>query len=259
MVVLFPECFFYFPSEEFSRILFVYLSDMVIFPDFVWLWLMDWCVVSLLRQYEQSVWMHSCHLGYDWWIGSILDLRGILPWKCLPIVFLVLYVSFESLCLKFKDDIIWDSLFFIMHSIIYIIFIRCEKYVNLWFMKDEKWNTGLQRCFGALSNLHFRIKKKIFMSHCLRKFLKNFFFGGTITLWGISRDILRGLRLFWPLKLSRLYRFHSSMVECPHSIRGARVRFLDDAVQYLAFGEKYWDVMYTLRPCTSSQPSSTGT
>ena len=25
---------------------------------------------------------------------------------------------------------------------------------------------------------------------------------------------------------------------------GARVRFPDDAVQYLAFGEKYWDVMY---------------
>ncbi len=25
---------------------------------------------------------------------------------------------------------------------------------------------------------------------------------------------------------------------------GARVRFRDDAVQYLAFGEKYWDVMY---------------
>jgi hypothetical protein len=30
-----------------------------------------------------------------------------------------------------------------------------------------------------------------------------FFFGGTITLWAISRDILRGPRLFWPLKLSR--------------------------------------------------------
>jgi hypothetical protein len=175
MVFLFPECFFYFPSEEFSRILFVYLSDMVIFPDFVWLWLMDWCVVSLLRQYEQSVWMHSCHLGYDWWIGSILDLRGILPWKCLPIVFLVLYVSFESLCLKFKDDIIWDSLFFIMHSIIYIIFIRCEKYVNLWFMKDEKWNTGLQRCFGTLSNLHFRIKKKINVP-LFKKLFDKFFF-----------------------------------------------------------------------------------
>ena len=25
---------------------------------------------------------------------------------------------------------------------------------------------------------------------------------------------------------------------------GARVRFPDDAVQYLAFGEKYWDIMY---------------
>ncbi len=29
------------------------------------------------------------------------------------------------------------------------------------------------------------------------------FFCGTITLWAISRDILRGPRLFWPLKLSR--------------------------------------------------------
>jgi hypothetical protein len=29
---------------------------------------------------------------------------------------------------------------------------------------------------------------------------------------------------------------------------GAQVRFPDDAVQYLAFGEKYWDVMYTLHP-----------
>ncbi len=28
------------------------------------------------------------------------------------------------------------------------------------------------------------------------------FFCGTITLWAISRDILRGPRLFWPLKLS---------------------------------------------------------
>ncbi len=41
-----------------------------------------------------------------------------------------------------------------------------------------------------------------------------------------------------------MYRFHNSMVECPHSIGGARVRFQADAVQYLAFGEKYWDVMY---------------
>ncbi len=89
-----------------------------------------------------------------------------------------------------------------------------------------------------------------------------------------------------------MYRFHISMVERPHSIRGgpgsipgrcssifgiwreilgryvwlahpyyvqipylngrastfyqggARVRFTDDAVRYLAFGEKYWDVMY---------------
>ena len=73
-----------------------------------------------------------------------------------------------------------------------------------------------------------------------------------------------------------MYRFHSSMVERPHSIRGgpgsiprrrssifgiwrevlgrnvwlahsirgAWVRYPDDAVQYLAFGEKYWDVMY---------------
>ncbi len=40
---------------------------------------------------------------------------------------------------------------------------------------------------------------------------------------------------------------------------GAQVRFPDDVIQYLAFGEKYWDVMYTLRPSTSSQPSSTGT
>ncbi len=31
---------------------------------------------------------------------------------------------------------------------------------------------------------------------------------------------------------------------------GACVRFPDDAVQYLAFGEKYWDVMYTLYPST---------
>jgi hypothetical protein len=37
------------------------------------------------------------------------------------------------------------------------------------------------------------------------------------------------------------------------------IRFPDDAVQYLAFGEKYWDVMYSLLPSTSSQPSSTGT
>jgi hypothetical protein len=35
MVMLFPERFFYFPSEEFSRILFVYLLGMVFFPDFV--------------------------------------------------------------------------------------------------------------------------------------------------------------------------------------------------------------------------------
>ena len=35
MVKLFSERIFYFPSEEFSRILFVYLSDMVFFPDFV--------------------------------------------------------------------------------------------------------------------------------------------------------------------------------------------------------------------------------
>jgi hypothetical protein len=44
-----------------------------------------------------------------------------------------------------------------------------------------------------------------------------------------------------------MYRFHSSMVERPNSIGGTWVRFPDDAVQYLAFGEKYWDVMYTLR------------
>ncbi len=97
-----------------------------------------------------------------------------------------------------------------------------------------------------------------------------------------------------------MYRFHSSMVERPHSISGGpgsipgrcssifafgekywdvstpilctdsiaqwqsvnillggtRVRFPDDADQYLAFREKYWDVKYTLRPRTSSQPSS---
>jgi hypothetical protein len=41
-----------------------------------------------------------------------------------------------------------------------------------------------------------------------------------------------------------MYRFHSSMVEHPHSIGGARVRFPDDAIQYLAFGEKYWDLIY---------------
>jgi hypothetical protein len=37
------------------------------------------------------------------------------------------------------------------------------------------------------------------------------------------------------------------MVEHPHSVKGARVRFPDDAVQYLAFGEKYWDlpILYT--------------
>ncbi len=32
------------------------------------------------------------------------------------------------------------------------------------------------------------------------------FFCGTITLWAISRVILRGPRLFWPLKLSRAQR-----------------------------------------------------
>jgi hypothetical protein len=41
-----------------------------------------------------------------------------------------------------------------------------------------------------------------------------------------------------------MYRFHSSMVERPHSIRGGPGSIPDDAVQYLAFGEKYWDVMY---------------
>jgi hypothetical protein len=77
---------------------------------------------------------------------------------------------------------------------------------------------------------------------------------------------IRGARVRFPddavhyLAFGEKYQHtHSSMVERPHSIGGARVRFLDDAVQYLAFGEKYWDVMYTLCSSTSSQPSSTGT
>ncbi len=69
MVMLFSERIFYFPSEEFSRIWCVYLLDTVFIPDFVCLWLMDWYFVVLLRQKDQSVEMHSCHLGYDWWIA----------------------------------------------------------------------------------------------------------------------------------------------------------------------------------------------
>ncbi len=41
------------------------------------------------------------------------------------------------------------------------------------------------------------------------------FFGGTITLWAISRDILRGPRLFWPLKLSRAN--YTWQPRCPSS------------------------------------------
>ncbi len=43
---------------------------------------------------------------------------------------------------------------------------------------------------------------KLPMSRCLRNFGTNNFFFGTITFWAISRDILRGPRLFWPLKMS---------------------------------------------------------
>ena len=39
------------------------------------------------------------------------------------------------------------------------------------------------------------------------------------------------------------YIVDSSLGRVPAS-RVAQVRFPDDAVQYLAFGEKYWDVMY---------------
>jgi hypothetical protein len=52
------------------------------------------------------------------------------------------------------------------------------------------------------------------------------------------------------------YSADSSLGRVPACHAGGRVRFLHDAVQSLAFGEKYWDLMYTLRPSTSSQPSS---
>ncbi len=77
------------------------------------------------------------------------------------------------------------------------------------------------------------------------------------TKWALTKIFARCDEI---MRRDGIRRFDgSSMVECPHSFGGARVRFPDDAVQYLAFGEKYWDVMYTLHPSTSSQPSSTGT
>jgi len=45
---------------------------------------------------------------------------------------------------------------------------------------------------------------KLSMSPCLRNLGHNFFCG-TITLWAISRDILRGPRLFWPLNYPLLH------------------------------------------------------
>ncbi len=54
--------------------------------------------------------------------------------------------------------------------------------------------------------MNIRPKRKITINVPLFKKLRDIiFFCGTITLWAISRDILRGPRLFWPLKLRRFY------------------------------------------------------
>ncbi len=71
--------------------------------------------------------------------------------------------------------------------------------------------------------------------------------GRCSSIFGIWREILGRKHTHI------MYRFHSSMVVGPHSISagGARVRFPDDAVQYLAFGEEYWDVSTPIL-CTDS-------
>ena len=118
MVFLFPECFFYFPSEEFSRILFVYLSDMVFFPDFVlmidrlvfcfcvaairalslnaflssWIWLINWLYTWFTRHSRMKIWTicsffyymsDSIHLRKKCTLGVVYGGLGIRKLKIL--------------------------------------------------------------------------------------------------------------------------------------------------------------------------------
>ncbi len=60
-----------------------------------------------------------------------------------------------------------------------------------------------------LSRMYLHSRSKIHKSlitinvPLFKKMRDIIFFCGTITFWAVSRDILRGPRLFWPLKLSR--------------------------------------------------------
>ncbi len=63
----------------------------------------------------------------------------------------------------------------------------------------------LNHCL-ARSHPHSARSRLVFNNYYVPLFKKLrdiIFFCGTITVWAISRDILRGPRLFWPLKLSR--------------------------------------------------------
>jgi hypothetical protein len=84
----------------------------------------------------------------------------------------------------------------------------------------------------------------------LFKKLRDIIFGGTITLWAISRDILRGPRLFWPLKLSRALspgpcRGGISAYPHPRPLAGLRSLSLKNSSSYLG-------------PCTEPLREETG-
>jgi hypothetical protein len=113
--------------------------------------------------------------------------------------------------------------------------------------KDKRWGNGerpqrmaMDKCIVWMwlnECMYFIITINVPLFKKLRDIT---FFCGTITLWAISRDILRGPRLFWPLKLSRAQR--------------GTITYTVHYIQYITI-----TYTYTLRPSTSSQPSSTGT
>ncbi len=65
-------------------------------------------------------------------------------------------------------------------------------------LRSQQWvlHTDCQTFRESVANITINVP-------LFKKLRDIIFFCGTITLWAISRDILRGPRLFWPLKLSR--------------------------------------------------------
>ncbi len=105
----------------------------------------------------------------------------------------------------------------------------CALFTYLGVVMDQVHLSGKEKSIQTIKRSHSYCKRRHFLSkstgenwtaikyalsHCssciltanvplILKMREIIFFCGQITLWAMSRDILRGPRLFWPSKLSR--------------------------------------------------------